>query len=111
MRVRCSDAQQLKRRDDAVARGVVVVENDVSGSLSAKHRIVCKHPFKNVAITDIGNSRFDVHLFHGGEEAEVAHDGRDDFVVFEEAALFVLFCADRNDLVAGKPALIQNADF
>ena len=82
------DRQQLEGGDQAVAGGVVLQENHVAGLFAAQDVALGPHFFQDVAVTDFGFRDGDALPFAHLEQAQVAHDGGDDGILFQLALAF-----------------------
>ena len=91
--------QQLQSRHQAVAGGVVLQEDDVTGLLAADDSTVREHALQNVAVAHGGLNHLEALLLHSDGEAQVAHDGRDDLGVGELATSGEVGTADSQDVV------------
>src|SRR5205809_5179952 len=80
------DAEQGERRENAVARGGVVEEQEVPRLLAAEVRAEALHLLGHVAVPHLGLDDADARGVERLVQAEVGHDGRDDDVPLEPTA-------------------------
>ena len=90
---------QVQARQHAVTGGGELAHDDVPRLLTTQCEAVRVHVFEHVPVADGGLPDGDAVLLHRPVEPEVAHNGRDEGVVGEVAALFHRHGQDRHDLV------------
>ena len=90
----------MQTSEDAVTSGGELAHDDVTGLLAAKREPVRIHRLKDVAVTDLGLVDVNVVLTHRQDEAEVAHDRRDDGVGGQAMVLLQSQGEDGDDVVA-----------
>src|SRR5215218_1417840 len=93
-------AQEVEAGEEAVAGGGAVEEDEVAGLLAAQGVAAGAHGLEDVAVADGGLGDGDAVAVHGLAGAEVGHDGGDDRVGGEVAAVAGVQGADGQDDVA-----------
>ena len=78
--------QHLKRRDQAVAGGGVIAQDDVARLLAADIVAALAHPLEHVTIADRGADQAQALRLHMAFEPKVGHDGRDQPAARQPAA-------------------------
>ena len=78
----------------------MVAGNDVTGLLASQGVAGGQHFLKDVAVTDAGLHGLDTDLTHGEDQAEVTHDGHNECVVGESAAVAGIDGQRAHDLIA-----------
>ena len=94
------DSQNLKRANDAIARGGEITENDVTALFAAKIEFLLHHFFKHVAVTDFCAHDFSATRGERFIEAKIAHDGGDDRVLLQPASFQKIQRCNGENLVA-----------
>ena len=93
------DLHDLDGREQSVAGGGVLAENDVAGLLAADQVAVCAHILCHVLVTDRCLFITDADGVERLVQAEVGHHGRDDFGAVQASLLQHVPRADVEDLV------------
>ena len=99
--LRQHDLHHLQARQNAVAGGLVLREDDVAALLAADAVAVLDHVLVDVLVAHLGLLVVDARLVQRLVEAEVAHHGRHDRVVQQLSALLHVQAIDVEDVVAG----------
>ena len=95
------DLHHLEAGQDAVSRRSVLGENDMAGLLSAQTAAVLAHVFIDVLVADRGFGVADPGRVERLVQAEIGHQGGDDRVGEQLAALLHVLAVDVKDVVAG----------
>ena len=105
------DLHHLQARQDAVAGAGVLGEDDVAALLAADAAAVFGHVLINILVTDGSLGVADALLVERLVQTEVGHDGGDDGVHQQLAALFHIAGVNVQDVVAGDDvALLIHAE-
>ena len=94
------DGEHLERGDQAVARGVVVEEEDVARLLAAQVVAAAAHGLDHVAVADLRAHQAEPQALERPLEAEVAHHRRHDLAAGERVARHQVVRAQREHHVA-----------
>ena len=105
------DLHHLQARQDAVAGAGVLGEDDVAALLAADAAAVFGHVLINILVTDGSLGVANALLVERLVQTEVGHDGGDDGVHQQLAALFHVAAVNVQDVVAGDDvALLIHAE-
>ena len=94
------DLQDLERGEEAVARGLVVEEDDVAALLTAQVRPAPFHLLEHVAVAHRGAHQRDAELAQRDLQAHVAHHGRHHGAALEPARALQVPRGQEQDVVA-----------
>ncbi len=93
-------SEELARRHQAIARGIVLEQNHMARLLAANGIAAFAHRLEHIAVAHLGLQHVNAMGFHGAHEAQIGHNGGDRRVVGQLAAILQIDRKHRLDDVA-----------
>ena len=94
------DPQNLKGGDQPIPCGGEIAENQMATLLAADVQVVGQHFLQNISVADLGADDLAAGLPQRKVEAEIAHYGGDQRILFQFPAPEPVECGDTEDIVA-----------
>ena len=80
-------SEELARRHQAIARGIVLEQNHMARLLAANGIAAFAHRLEHIAVAHLGLQHVNAMRLHGAHEAQIGHNGGDRRVVGQLAAI------------------------